>query len=200
MKFGGKIKELNQIIVSDPSYGKDTYCRYEKDNINSKNMDISIEIHDYSEKIEGLQINGIEFYILISRSKEPCQLFEDGSFTHYEKDKIKKTEIGIDTSCVALGINTFADNIRKAQRKWHPPVALETLSDGLFGTVIEGMEDEELDFIFISGFLDEDTQYSIDDVLNYISTHFEITGLYKEVGGVRFPIANNDKDITDDML
>ena len=77
---------------------------------------------------------------------------------------------------------------------------MNTLSDGLFGEVKEGNEDNEIDFIFISGFLDEDTQYSIDDVLEYITTHLEVKDLYKEINGIKVPIANNDKDIADNMF
>lgn len=200
MRFGGKIKELNQIIVSDPSYGKDTHGRYERTNVNGKDMNVDIEIHDYSEKIDGLQINGIEFYILVYNPKEPCMLKEDGCFSHYESDKVTETDIGIDTSCIAFGINGFADDIRAAQEEWHPPLALETLSDGIFGVVKEGKEDEKINFIFISGFLDEDTRYSIEDVIDYISTYMEVTDLYKEINGIKFPLVNNDKDITDDMF
>lgn len=199
MKFGGKIKELNQIIISDPSYENGTYGRYEKTNINEKNMNISMEIHDFSEKIRGIQINGIEFYILISKSDD-CKLLKDGSFSHNKSDQIISTDIGVDTSCVALGINEFANDIRNAKEEWHPPFALETLSDGIFGEVREGKRNGKLDFIFITGFLDGDTEYSIDDVLNYISTYFEVTDLYKEVSGVKFPIVDNDKDITDDII
>lgn len=200
MKFGGKIKEINQIIVSDPSYKKGEYGRYEKTNINAKNMDVSIQIHDYSQKIDNLQINGIEFFVLISNPDAPCRLMEDGSFTHYEKDKIFETDIGIDTACVAFGINKFADDIRAAQNEWQPPLALKTLSDGIFGDVKEGTEDGNINFIYISGFLDEDTDYSINDVVDYISKYLDVKDLYKEINGIRFPIANNDKDITDDMF
>lgn len=200
MKFGGKIKELNQIIVSDPSYGKEVKGRYERTNINGKDMNIDIEIHDYSEKIDNIQVNGVEFFVLIHNGKDSYFLKEDGSFSHSARDKIAEFEIGIDTSCVALGINDFANNIRKAQKEWHPPFALKTLSDGIFGEVKEGKEDNKIDFIFISGFLDEDTQYSIDDVLEYIITYLEVKNLYKEINGIKFPIADNDKDITDDMF
>lgn len=200
MRFGGKIEELNQIIVSDPSYGSDVTCRYERKNINQKDMNVLIEIHDYSEKVDKIQINGVEFHILIYSSKSPYFLKEDGSFSHSARDKITEFEIGIDTSCVAFGINDFADNIRKAQNEWHPPFALNTLSDGVFGEVKDGIEDSKIDFIFISGFLDEDTQYSIDDVLEYITKYLEVKNLYKEINGIKFPIINNDKDITDDMF
>ena len=200
MKFGGKIKELNQIIISDPSYDKDVTCRYERKNINQKDMNVLIEIHDYSEKIDGIQINGVEFYILIHNPKEPCMLKEDCSFTNYTSDKVTEFDIGIDTACITFGINSFADNIRKSQKEWQPPFSLKTLSDGIFGEVKEGKEDDKVNFIFISGFLDEDTQYSIDDVLDYITTCLEIKDLYKEINGIRFPVAKNDKDITDDMF
>lgn len=36
MRYKGKIKELNQIIVSDPSYGEDTWGRYERTDMNKK--------------------------------------------------------------------------------------------------------------------------------------------------------------------
>lgn len=200
MKFGGKIKELNQIIISDPSYGDDVTCRYERKNINQKDMEVLIEIHECLEKIDGIEIKGIEFYILIHTQKEPCVLKEDGSFSHYRDDEITKFDIGIDTACITFGINNFADDIRVAQEEWQPPFALNTLSDGFFGVVKEGKKDDKINFIFISGFLDEDTEYSVDDVLNYLSTYLEVTDLYKEVGGVKFPIVNNDKDITDDLF
>lgn len=200
MKFGGKIKELNQIIISDPSYDNDVTCRYERENINQKDMNVLIEIHDYFEKIDGIQINGVEFYILIHNSKEPCMLKEDGSFSHYTRDKVTKYEIGIDTACVTFGINSFADNIRKSQKEWQPPFSLKTLSDGIFGEVKEGKEDDKINFIFISGFLDKDTQYSIGDVLDYITKYLEVKDLYKEINGIRFPVAKNDKNITDDMF
>lgn len=200
MKFGGKIKELNQIILSDPIYGEDVNCRYERKNINQKDMNVLIEIHDYSEKIDKIQINGVEFYILIHNPKEPCTLKENGTFSHFKRDTINKFDLGIDSACIALGINEYADEIRDAQGEWQPPFALNTLSDGLFGEVKEGMDGDNLNFIFISGYLDDDTGYSIDDVLDYISTYFEVEDLYKEINGIKFPIANNDKDITDDMF
>ena len=200
MRYKGKIKELNQIIVSDPSYGEDTWGRYERTDMNKKNMDISIVIDNYSDEIQGIQVKGVEFHILISNPKRNYKLMEDGSFTHYAKNSIISTDIAVDTACVALGINEFTADIRGSREEWQPSLSLKTLADGIFGTVKEGKLNGRLDFIAISGYLDEDTGYSIDDVLNYISTHFEVTDLYKEINGTKFPIMDNEKDITDDIF
>ena len=66
--------------------------------------------------------------------------------------------------------------------------------------VKEGKKDDKINFIFISGYLSEDTGYSIEDVVDYISTYLEVTDLYKEINGIKFPIVDSDKDITDDMF
>ena len=64
MRYKGKIEKLDQIIVSDPIYGKDVDCRYERTNINGHNWNVNIEINDFSEKIDNIQLNGIEFLVL----------------------------------------------------------------------------------------------------------------------------------------
>ena len=72
MKFEGKIKELNQIIVSDPSYDEEVTCRYERKNVNQKDMNVIVEIHECSDKYDEITINGVEFFILIHNPKEKC--------------------------------------------------------------------------------------------------------------------------------
>ena len=108
--------------------------------------------------------------------------------------------IGMDTACIALGINNYANDIRDSKGDWQPDNSLNTLTDGIFGYVKEGTKDNTINFIWISGFLSEDTGYSIEEIMNYLSTYLEITDLYKEVSGIKFPIAKNDKDITDDIF
>ena len=200
MKFEGKIKELNQIIVSDPSYDEEVTCRYERKNVNQKDMNVIVEIHECSDKYDEITINGVEFFILIHNPKEKCELKENGNFTYPKRNQVTRFDIGIDTACISLGINNFADDIREAREEWQPPFALNTLSDGLFGVVKEGKKDDKINFIFISGYLSEDTGYSIEDVVDCISTYLEVTDLYKEINGIKFPIVDSDKDITDDMF
>lgn len=192
MKITGKIKELNKIIVSDPSYETKVTCRYENNELNAKNWNVTVEIHDVSEKIDGLQINGIDFFILLSNPKQHCQLKEDGSFSYESSNKIKEIDIGMDSACVAFGINTLADKIKSEKDIWQPEDSLKTLTDGLFGYVKEGKEDGNVNFIYISGYLDEDTDYSIQDVINYITTQLEVKELYQEINHVKFPVIDDD--------
>lgn len=194
MRVIGKIEELNQIIVSDPSYSKDVNCRYENTNINEKNWQTTIEINNVSEEIDGIQLNGIEFYILLNNPNQHCKLIEDGSFSYETRNKITEIDIRIDTACVSIGINNFADNIRKEVDEWQPDDALKTLSDGLFGSVKEGKENDKINFIWISGYFSDDTGYSIKDILDYITTQLQVKDLYQEIDSVRFPIINNDLD------
>ena len=44
MRYKGKIRELNHIIISDPSYDESVTCRYEKDNLREKDWYVDIDI------------------------------------------------------------------------------------------------------------------------------------------------------------
>ncbi len=194
MKITGKIKKLNKIIVSDPSYGTKVACRYEKNDLNAKDWNVTIEIHDFSEEIDGEQRNGVDFFILLNNPTQHCQLLEDGSFSYGSSNKVKEIEIGMDSACVAFGINTLVDKIKSERNIWQPEDSLQTLTDGLFGYVKEGKEDENINFIYISGYLEEDTGYSIQDVINYITTQLEVEELYQEINHVKFPIIDDNLD------
>lgn len=199
MRIIGKIEKLNQIIVSDPSYEEDVTCRYEKTNINGIDWNVTIEINNVSEKIDGIQLNGLEFYILLNNPNKHCKLLKDGNFSYEAGNKITEIDIGIDTACVAFGINDAAENIRKEIDIWQPDDALKTLSDGLFGYVKEGKKDGSINFIYISGYLTDDTDYSTQDILNYITTQLQVKELYQEVNNVKFPILNDIDDIDYDI-
>lgn len=78
--------------------------------------------------------------------------------------------------------------------------SLNTLTDGIFGYVKEGTKDNTIDFIWISGYLDEDTGYSINEILDYICTQFEVKNLYREINNEKFPvIKDNLNDINYDI-
>lgn len=55
MKYKGKIEKLNKLIVSDPSYGKDVWCRYQRSFKNKEdwNVNIFIEEQDYMKDYDG---------------------------------------------------------------------------------------------------------------------------------------------------
>lgn len=194
MRLTGKIEKINQIIVSDPSYDNSVSCRYERNNINGTNWIFDMEINKVTEKIDEIEIKGLEFFVLLKNPKQYCKLNEDGSISYSSKNKITKTEIGIDTACVAIGINSFSDNIREKIGEWQPDNSLSTLYDGLFGSVREGKIGNQVNFICISGYLDEDTGYSIRDITEYITTQFEVKELYQEKQNTRFPVINDDLD------
>lgn len=190
MRFSGKIEKIDKIIVSDPSYDEDVTCRYERNNLNAKDWKINISIQKVKDEInEKFTIEGIEFFILLQSPKEMCKLKDDGSFSYLSKNKISNVDIGMDTACVALGINSFVDEIKKQKNNWQPECTLNTLTDGFFGNVKEGKKDNTVNFIWINGYLSEDTGYSIKDIVEYLTETFEIKNLYQEI---KYPLCDKD--------
>ena len=64
---------------------------------------------------------------------------------------------------------------------WQPECSLNTLTDGIFGTVKEGKAKDNVVFIWLSGYLDEDTGYSIEDIVDYLQYQLNITELEKYI-------------------
>lgn len=181
MRYKGKIKELNHIIISDPSYDENVTCRYEKDNLKEKNWNVDIDIHPTVNKIEDFTIKGTEFFLFLSKDKRLSELRENGTIRYLSGLEIKETEIGMDTACVALGINEKADEIIELRDDWQPECSLNTLTDGIFGTVKEGkLNDNHTVFIWLSGYLDEDTGYSIEEIVDYLQYQLNIVDLEKD--------------------
>ena len=178
MIYSGNVKEINQIIVSDPSYEKGVWCRYENDYLNEKDWNIKIQVKDYSENIEGIDIVGLDFRILLSHPSIRCDFTENG-IRYPKSSEIEEYTIGADTACVSLGINDIADKIRSEVDEWQPSSCLKTLADGEFGIVYEGKEanSEQVSFIAIVGFFDEDTGYSEEDLVKYFKKNFMIENL-----------------------
>lgn len=174
MKFNGICKEVNKLVVSDPSYAEGIWCRYERNDINGKNWKVIGFINDSKEEYEGIAINGKEFTVALCAPDALgfVQLHDDGSFAYAAKNNIKEYTIGMDTACVALGINGQADEIKASHGEWQPDCSLRTLTDGEFGSVQEGTYNGQVKFIVISGYLDEDTGYTTEDILNYLSSAF----------------------------
>ncbi len=181
MRYKGKIKELNHIVISDPTYKKDVWCRYEKDDLNEKNWKVDIDIHPVEDKFEEITIKGTEFFLCMYRNRKLCQLENEGTIRTLKGIKISETEIGIDTACVALGINDKAKEIIELQEEWQPECSLQTLSDGIFGKVKDGKLGNNTVFIWVSGYLCEDTGYSMEDVIDYLQYQLNISELEKDL-------------------
>ena len=181
MRYKGIIKDLNHIVISDPTYKKDVWCRYERNNINEKNWKVDIDIHPVEDKFEEITIKGTEFFLCIYRNSKVCQLENEGTIKTLKGIKVSETEIGMDTACVALGINDKAKDIIESQKEWQPECSLSTLTDGIFGTVKEGKLGDNIVFVWVSGYLCEDTGYSMEDIIDYLQYQLNITELEKDL-------------------
>ena len=182
MRYKGKIKKINHIVISDPSYDSDVSCRYDKNDINQENWSIDIDIHSTKTPItEKYFAKGTEFYLLLCKDNRLCRLKEKGTIMYIKGIEITETDIGIDTACVALGINEKADEISNLMASWQPECSLKTLADGLFGTVKEGKIDDDVVFVWVSGYLDKDTGYSIEEIVEYLQYQLNIADLKKDI-------------------
>lgn len=179
MKFKGKIEDINHIVVSDPSYKKDVWCRYEKENLNEKNWIVDLDICPVEDKIENYYIKGIEFSLLIQKDKEDCEFDDEGNFSYLNDIEMKDYKIAMDTACIALGINNNAREIIDSKEEWQPSCAIRTGTDGMFGEVSEGIRDGKLCFLLITGYFEEEF-INENELFEYLKEQFEIKDLVKE--------------------
>ncbi|MGN0524160.1 MAG: hypothetical protein ACI4IG_07790 [Eubacterium sp.] len=182
MIYTGKIKSIDQIIVSDPSYEKGIWCRYENDNVNAKDWIVDIFIQECNENVEGHNIRGIDLQMML-RDPSITARINDDSITYPKEFNINEFTIGMDTASVSIGTDKKAEEIRNERGSWNCNTALNTLTDGEFGCVFEGVSEKsgQVGFIYISGYLDDDTGYSFDDVLKYLTENLQIEGLTKNI-------------------
>ncbi len=181
MRYKGKIEKLNHIIISDPSYEESVTCRYEKNNLKEKNWFVDIDIKPVVEKIEDFTAKGTEFFLFLGKDRRLSELKENGTIRYMGGVEIEEYEIGMDTACVALGIDAKADEIIELRDDWQPECSLNTLTDGFFGRVREGKLQNHTVFICLSGYLDEDTGYTIEDIIDYLQYQLNITELEKDI-------------------
>lgn len=169
----GKIDKLNSFVATDPSYGSDVWCRYEANPESNKPWDAQLllkkvdeMVHDEEDNFD-YHVEGVDFTLFLFESDQHFQLFPDGRFTHYKSAVLKEFTIGADTACIAIGVNDMVDEIKGCKEDWQPACALRTLTDGEIGMVIEGSNKDKLSFIYLNGFLDKDTGYSIENLKDY---------------------------------
>ena len=179
MKFNGKIHSLNHIVISDPSYENGIWCRYENNKINNQDWLVNIDIYPVEDKIGNYYVKGIEFMMLLKQNEEDCNINEDGSLSYSNDINIKDYKIGIDTACIAMGVNDKAKKIINSRDEWQPSCSIKTGSDGIFGEVSEGKRNDKLSFLFITGYFEEDF-INQNQLFDYLKKQFEITDLTKE--------------------
>lgn len=179
MKYKGKINNLNHIVVSDPCYENGVWCRYEKNNLKEKDWLVNLDILPTETKIDDYCIRGNEFFLLIQKDEKDCSLDDNRTLSYAKNIELEDYTIGMDSACIALGINEKAKKIIDSHDEWQPLCAIKTGVDGTFGEVSEGIRDGKLCFLLINGYFEEDF---IDqkDLLKYLTSQFEISDLVKE--------------------
>lgn len=195
MRYKGNINNLSKIVISDPHYLQDVWCRYEKDLEKSENWKVIFLIKEVDEMQEykGTEFNvkGLDFSILIKKENCISNLLDIGKYTHAKGTILKETEIGIDTAQVCMGVNEKAVEINNFAKKinsnknvdtllseYNPPFAIQTMSDGLLGSVTEGVRKGETEFILINGFFDECANVNtVNELKDYIVQQLNIVNL-----------------------
>lgn len=179
MKFNGKINSLNHIVISDPSYENGIWCRYENDKIDNQDWLVNLDISSVEDKIGDYNVKGIEFVLLLKQNEKDCDINEKGSLSYSNDINIKDYEIGIDTACVAMGVNDKAKQIINSRDEWQPSCSIRTGSDGIFGEVYEGKRNDKLSFLLITGYFEEDF-INQKQLFDYLKEQFEIIDLIKD--------------------
>lgn len=175
LNYKGKIKNLNHVVVSDPMYDEKSWGRYEIKNLKEKDWLVELNIN----KVKGDFEDGAEFSMILKKHDYSVSLADDG-IEYIPSIKINPTTISMDSACIALGINEYAKQIVESQDEWQPHFAIRTGTDGIFGEVIEGREDEELQFLYINGYISLELDYDMESLRDYLIGRFEIEGLVKE--------------------
>jgi len=125
LEYKGKIKELNHIVVSDPSCKKDMWGRYEKENINGKEKAIEKEIEDNDYLLDSYGIID-EKSSKLSRSNKKVFSEIDFTFIPVTNDEIsndlvqkaiqKNQKIGLivtPTDCTYASIYKTIDKVKQ---------------------------------------------------------------------------------------
>lgn len=197
-EYKGKISNMKHLIATDPHYGSDVWCRYEKKFDKPINCDVDLIINnqDYYEVYNDyvLNMDGVSFTLLLRNADLPMidktlRLKEDKGIIYSKLYEITKTEIGMDTAQVALGVNDKAKEIADYYKDYdndsidldgyRPYFSIETLTDGIFGDVKEYTYQGNLGGIIITGWVDGDTDYDEEKLVNYLKDRLEIEGLDK---------------------
>ena len=193
MKFKGKIKELNDIIISDPSYGSNVPCRYENKNMDMK--DVFVETQFGTTDFEEDDDKHIHFFIIIKTDENECNLTDEREIKVLKNTKLKQYDIGVDTACFAMGINDYAKEIEEMRDEWQPECSIRTGTDGTMGSVIEGIRDNKLRFLLIISGVNKDF-CSRNELFDYIKERFDIKELKMEgllLSGEQRNLSEGDK-------
>lgn len=198
IKYVGEVKKLKHLIATDPHYGKDVKCRYEKKFSKPEDWEANLYIikRNYYSEFNGhkLHITGFDISLLLVEKEKKktnfiLRLTDEGNVEYTKLLKGKEYEIGMDTAQVAFGINENAKEISNYYKEYdnnifdldgyRPYFSLETLTDGLFGIVSEYKYLSDYYGIAITGWLDGDTKYNEETIKDYFEERFQIQNMKK---------------------
>lgn len=174
MKYYGKIKNLRKLVISDPMYENDVWCRYEQEFKSSENWYVSMQIN---HRLSKLSYPYIELIIAMQKNsnEDEIKIYEEIPKIEIINNYVaKEYTIGMDSACVSLGINEKADMITQNDA-WQPSFAIRTGTDGTFGYVKEYKKsyyDLEPEIILIKGYIDSDF-ITEEELLKYIKEQLE---------------------------
>lgn len=197
MRGKGNIRNFERLVISDPHYDPKVWCRYDKKLDKIEDWEAHFIIRDYEDEVEmrgqKLKLSGIEYSVLMKRPNAECELLDVGSVGYKRGAKLKKYEIGVDTAQVAFGVNEKAEEINNYAKEinnssigellsdYNPKFAIQTNSDGKYGTVQEGIVGNKTQFIILNGYFDSyaDVQ-SVEELKDYFKKQFNIENMEVE--------------------
>jgi len=198
MLVKGIIKDLNKIVISDPNYEMNVHCRYDRTIEKIEDWKAMLKIN-YCDKLldkddENSRFKGLEYDIVLSKKDVKVKL-KGNSLYSTTNMAVTTTEIGVDSAQIAFGVNENAAEINEHSKyinddrlnvmtmleEYNPYFAIQTGSDGYYGTVYEGKIDDEIKVIYMSGYLDDvatiDTE---EDLKDYFVERLNITGIERK--------------------
>lgn len=197
-EYKGKIYQMDHLIATDPHYGPDVWCRYEKkfDNPVNWNVSLVVSTQDHFEEYKDytLNIGGVDFTLLLTNTNyedidKVLRLKENKGIIYLKSFNVDNTQLGMDTAQMSLGVNSYAKEIADYYKDYdndsldldgyRPYFSIETLTDGLFGDVREYKVDNKVVGIAITGWIDDDADYDENRIVDYLANRMQIDNLEK---------------------
>lgn len=137
---------LNGIIISDPSYSNDVWCRYES-NVVGKDWSMFFDSHTTADN-EFPEFSYIDFSLIIGNEEIASRIRKiDDRIVYPAKLEVNSFEIGMDTACFCCGAKDKVNHFGEM-------MAINTGTDGLLGDVYEFKLNGKVEAIYFMGSID----------------------------------------------
>lgn len=167
-KYKGIIDKLEKLVVSDPFYEKDVWCRYE--NNFSLASECNFELTTMRDRYNDLFFS-IKIFPKENTEFNDVILVDDNSLIHYHTSlDIKRFDVAIDTAHISFGINNMDKDF-----------SISTINDGNFGCVVEYSYKNKFLGITIEGYFDSAVFDEDINLVNAIERQFLVKDLTEEL-------------------